>query len=87
LPVEPEPGKPVHRRGQDCPAPGLEPCRPPGDDLIRKCVAWTWRVKLSLSTERDLFTRLREDAEKVAIKVFADNLRDLLLAAPAGRVW
>jgi uncharacterized protein len=54
------------------------------DDLLRKCVAWTWRVKLSLSTERDLFTRLREDAEKVAIKVFADNLRDLLLAAPAG---
>ena len=56
----------------------------PGDDLIRKCVAWTWKVKLSLSTERDLFARLREDAEKVAIKVFADNLRDLLLAAPAG---
>jgi protein Tex len=55
-----------------------------GDDLIRKCIAWTWRVKLSLSTERDLFARLREDAEKVAIKVFADNLRDLLLAAPAG---
>ena len=54
------------------------------DDLIRKCVAWTWRVKLSLSTERDLFARLRDDAEKVAIKVFADNLRDLLLAAPAG---
>ncbi len=56
----------------------------PADDLIRKCVSWTWKVKLSLSTERDLFTRLREDAEKVAIKVFADNLRDLLLAAPAG---
>ncbi|MBK8665678.1 MAG: RNA-binding transcriptional accessory protein [Burkholderiales bacterium] len=56
----------------------------PTDDLLRKCVAWTWRVKLSLSTERDLFARLRDDAEKVAIKVFADNLRDLLLAAPAG---
>ncbi len=56
----------------------------PSDDLLRRCVAWTWRVKLSLSTERDLFTRLREDAEKVAIKVFSDNLRDLLLAAPAG---
>jgi uncharacterized protein len=54
------------------------------DDLIRRCVAWTWRVKLSLSTERDLFARLREDAEGVAIKVFADNVRDLLLAAPAG---
>ena len=56
----------------------------PGDDLIRKCVSWAWRVKLGLSTERDLFARLREEAEKVAIKVFADNLRDLLLAAPAG---
>ena len=59
-------------------------CARLSDDLIRKTVLWTWRVKLSLSLERDLFTRLREDAEKVAIKVFADNLRDLLLAAPAG---
>jgi protein Tex len=56
----------------------------PSDDLIRKCIAWAWKVKLSMSLERDLFTRLREDAEKVAIKVFGDNLRDLLLAAPAG---
>ena len=55
------------------------------DDLLRRTVSWTWKVKLSLSLERDLFTRLREDAEKVAIKIFADNLRDLLLAAPAGR--
>ncbi len=55
------------------------------DDLIRKVIHWTWHVKLALSLERDLFTRLREDAEKVAIKVFADNLRDLLLAAPAGQ--
>ncbi len=56
----------------------------PADDLLRKSVDWTWKVKLSLSCERDLLTRLRESAEKVAIKVFADNLRDLLLAAPAG---
>ena len=56
----------------------------PSDDLIRKCVSWAWKVKLSLSLERDLFARLREDAEKVAIKVFAQNIRDLLLAAPAG---
>ena len=56
----------------------------PADDLLRKCVTWTWRVKLSLSIERDLFARLREAAETVAIKVFGDNLRDLLLAAPAG---
>lgn len=56
----------------------------PADDLIRKCIAWCWKVKLSLSLERDLFARLREEAERVAIKVFAENLRDLLLAAPAG---
>ena len=55
-----------------------------GDDLIRKTIAWCWRVKLSLSLERDLFARLRDEAERVAIKVFAANLRDLLLAAPAG---
>jgi uncharacterized protein len=56
----------------------------PADDLIRKCIAWTWRVKLSLSIERDLFAKLKEQSEGIAIKVFADNLRDLLLAAPAG---
>ncbi len=56
-----------------------------GDPLMRKAIAWTWKVKLSLSLERDLFGRLREAAEAVAIKVFADNLRDLLLAAPAGK--
>ena len=56
-----------------------------GDDLIRKTISWCWKVKLSLSLERDLFARLREEAERVAIKVFAENLRDLLLAAPAGK--
>jgi len=56
----------------------------PGDELIRKTIAWCWKVKLSLSLERELFMRLREQAEQVAIKVFADNLRHLLLAAPAG---
>ena len=84
LPVEPEPGKPSLAEGKIALHLGWSHSARAGDDLIRKCVAWTWRVKLSLSTERDLFTRLREEAEKVAIKVFADNLRDLLLAAPAG---
>jgi uncharacterized protein len=84
LPVEPEPGKPSLAEGRIALHLGWSHAGRPADDLIRRCVAWTWRVKLSLSTERDLFTRLREDAEKVAIKVFADNLRDLLLAAPAG---
>jgi len=76
--------------------PGLAECRiarhvgwrhqgRAADEWLRKCVAWTWKVKLSLSLERDLFARLREAAEATAIKVFADNLRDLLLAAPAGK--
>ncbi len=84
LPVEPEAGKPSIAEGKIALHLGWSHAARKSDDLIRKCVAWTWRVKLSLSTERDLFTRLREEAEKVAIKVFADNLRDLLLAAPAG---
>ena len=84
LPEEPEPGQPSIAEGRIALHLGWRHAGRPADDLIRKCVAWTWRVKLSMSTERDLFTRLREEAEKVAIKVFADNLRDLLLAAPAG---
>ena len=84
LPVDPEPGKPSIAEGKIALHLRWSHQGRAADDLIRKCVAWTWRVKLSLSTERDLFSRLREDAEKVAIKVFADNLRDLLLAAPAG---
>ena len=89
-----EPGKPVDPKGP--PAVSLAEGRiashlgwrhagRKSDELIRKCIAWTWKVKLSLSLERDLFTRLRESAEATAIKVFADNLRDLLLAAPAGK--
>ena len=84
LPEEPEPGKPSIAEGRIALHLGWSHAKRAADDLLRKCVAWTWRVKLSLSTERDLFSRLREDAEKVAIKVFAENLRDLLLAAPAG---
>jgi len=84
-PEMPEPGKPSLAEGKIALHLGWSHQGRKADDLIRKCVAWTWRVKLSLSTERDLFTRLRESAEAVAIKVFADNLRDLLLAAPAGQ--
>ncbi|MEJ7930152.1 Tex family protein [Ramlibacter sp. AN1015] len=83
-PVEPEPGKPSIAEGRIALHLGWSHAGRPADDLLRRCVAWTWKVKLSLSTERDLFARLREGAEAVAIKVFGDNLRDLLLAAPAG---
>ncbi len=84
LPEIPEPGKPSIAEGKIAIHLGWSHKGRAADDLLRKCVAWTWKVKLSLSIERDLFSRLREEAEKVAIKVFADNLRDLLLAAPAG---
>lgn len=85
LDEELQPGKPGLAEGRIARHLGWSHAARKGDDLIRKCVAWTWKVKLSLSLERDLFSRLREDAEAVAIKVFADNLRDLLLAAPAGK--
>ncbi|MDP1646695.1 MAG: Tex family protein [Rubrivivax sp.] len=78
-------GRPSLAEGRIARHLGWSHAQRPGDELIRKIIAWTWKVKLSLSLERDLFGRLREEAEAVAIKVFADNLRDLLLAAPAGK--
>jgi uncharacterized protein len=84
LPGEPQPGVPSPAEGRIALHLGWSHQGRAADDLLRKCVGWTWRVKLSLSSERDLFARLRENAEAVAIKVFGDNLRDLLLAAPAG---
>ncbi|MBC7699263.1 MAG: RNA-binding transcriptional accessory protein [Massilia sp.] len=79
------PGQPSIAEGRIARHLGWSHAKRASDDLIRKTVGWTWKVKLSLSLERDLFSRLREDAEKIAIKVFAENLRDLLLAAPAGK--
>jgi len=79
------PGQPTMAEGRIAQHLGWRHAKRPADELLRKTVAWTWKVKLSLSLERDLFTRLREAAEATAIKVFAENLRDLLLAAPAGK--
>ncbi len=56
----------------------------PADQWLLDTVRWCWRVKLFMRLEVDLFSSLREKAEEEAIRVFADNLRDLLLAAPAG---
>ena len=79
-----EPGVPSIAEGYIAKHVGWRHQGRPSDDLLRRTVTWTWKVKLSLSLERDLFNRLRESAEQVAIKVFGNNLRDLLLAAPAG---
>ncbi len=56
----------------------------PGDKWLMEVIGWTWRVKLSMSLSLDLMREMRERAEEEAIHVFARNLKDLLLAAPAG---
>ncbi len=56
----------------------------PADAWLMDVAGWTWRVKLSMSLSLDLMRELRERAEEEAIHVFARNLKDLLLAAPAG---
>ncbi|HEX7116158.1 MAG TPA: Tex family protein [Steroidobacter sp.] len=56
----------------------------PADAWLLQTVRWTWQVKLSWQLESELLTQLRERAEEEAIRVFARNLHDLLLAAPAG---
>ncbi|MBP54960.1 MAG: RNA-binding transcriptional accessory protein [Marinobacter sp.] len=54
------------------------------DRWLSEVVRWTWRVKLSTQIETDLMAQVREAAETEAINVFAANLKDLLLLAPAG---
>lgn len=56
----------------------------PADRWLQDTVRWTWKVKLYTRLETELLARLRELAEEAAIQVFAHNLKDLLLAAPAG---
>ncbi|NDV90784.1 S1 RNA-binding domain-containing protein [Alteromonas sp. 345S023] len=55
-----------------------------GDDFLAQVVQWTWKIKIALHMETELFSTLRERAEEEAIEVFAKNLNDLLMAAPAG---
>jgi uncharacterized protein len=54
------------------------------DVWLSQTIELTWKVKLFTKLELELMTRLRELADEEAIKVFSGNLRDLLLAAPAG---
>ena len=56
----------------------------PADAWLLQTARWTWQVKLNWQLEGELFSALRERSEEEAIRVFARNLHDLLLAAPAG---
>ncbi|UAA38890.1 RNA-binding transcriptional accessory protein [Paraneptunicella aestuarii] len=55
-----------------------------GQKWLHSVVQWTWKIKILMYMETELFNQLRERADTEAIKVFADNLKDLLMAAPAG---
>lgn len=63
---------------------GIKVANRAADKWLNEVVKWTWRIKLLTHLETDLVGELKEQAETDAIKVFADNLKDLLLAAPAG---
>ncbi|GAA4229298.1 uncharacterized protein GGQ68_001407 [Sagittula marina] len=79
---DPEAGQ---QRAKDMVAAAIGvPGQAPGDNWLREAAAWTWRVKLSLSMYVDLLSELRRRSHEEAINVFARNLKDLLLAAPAG---
>ncbi|WP_277669687.1 Tex family protein [Saccharomonospora viridis] len=63
---------------------GITDAGRPADKWLRDTVRWAWRTKILLHLGIDLRMRLRQFAEDEAVRVFAANLRDLLLAAPAG---
>ncbi|OCG10071.1 RNA-binding transcriptional accessory protein [Gilliamella sp. App6-5] len=56
----------------------------PADKWRKAVINWTWRIKILMHMETELMTTLRERAEEEAINVFAANLHDMLMAAPAG---
>ncbi len=83
---------------EDAVKPGTNPCEQriaarfgikhqnrPADKWLQDTVRWTWKVKVYTHLELELVNELRERAEEEAIRIFGKNLKDLLLAAPAGQ--
>lgn len=56
----------------------------PADTWRKQVISWAWRIKVSMHMETELMGAMKERAEIEAIEVFATNLKDLLMAAPAG---
>jgi uncharacterized protein len=56
----------------------------PADPWRKQVISWAWRIKISMHMETELMAAMKEQAEVEAINVFATNLKDLLMAAPAG---
>ena len=63
---------------------GLKAQGDPADKFRAECVRFGWRTKLAVSSAVDVRMRLKEKADEAAVSVFSKNLKDLLLAAPAG---
>lgn len=63
---------------------GISQQQRPADAWLMETIAWTWRIKLLFKFELELLSTVRENADEEAIKVFANNLKHLLMAAPAG---
>lgn len=63
---------------------GLPLSQAPADSWRKQVISWAWRIKVSMHMETELMGAMKERAEIEAIEVFATNLKDLLMAAPAG---
>lgn len=81
---EPEPGEVTDYERSIASRFGITDSGRPADKWLAETVRWAWRTRILFRLELDMRTRIRTAAEESAIAVFADNLRDLLLAAPAG---
>ncbi|MGI5164258.1 Tex family protein [Spirillospora sp. CA-253888] len=81
---EPEPGERSAYEIEIARRFGITDQGRPADKWLGDCVRWAWRTRVLVHLGIDLRTRLRQEAEDEAVRVFAANLRDLLLAAPAG---
>ncbi len=63
---------------------GIHLSQAPADAWRKQVISWSWRIKVSMHMETELMSAMKERAEIEAIEVFATNLKDLLMAAPAG---
>lgn len=81
---EPEPGTRTVYEQRIAARVGIADRGRPADPWLLDTVRWAWRTKFSIGLGVDIRMRLRQSAERDAVGVFAANLRDLLLAAPAG---
>ncbi|MFE0099760.1 Tex family protein [Streptomyces sp. NPDC059009] len=82
--TDPTPGVPSSYEGTVAHRFGVSDQGRPADKWLQETVRWAWRTRILVHLGIDLRLRLRTAAEDEAVRVFASNLRDLLLAAPAG---